>query len=604
MYLVVCSDAVEKDNGVYNTAFLLDRDGKEIGRYHKVSPTWCESGLRSRGRSFPVFATPDLGTVGMAICYDLVMPETARCLALGGADVICYPTMGTAAIGDGDIGVQALRVRAVENFVWLIVAHRGSGAMIISPQGRIVSQADGPDGFASAEIDPLGSREGGDSSNWQRDMRARLFRERNPQAYARLIDTDPPILAKVPLDITPEEAGRIMARMLTVGEQEFRSASELLRSGELQQAIEAFQRLQREYKGTWIDRVSTERLKRLQDATPAASAPARTDQSSTDRGSRQKDVSPTEQTDEADRRPGIARLYPGDLGISQDPRVVFAEDFETGDLADLSKRWTEISNRDGMVLALDNEVPPHAIGRHSLQSTATLGKNTGGHLYRRLPEGFDKLHVRYYVKFPENSGYVHHFTALGGYHPPTDWPQGGAGTAPRGDDRIYIGIEPHNDYGRVRPPGHWSFYNYWHEMKRSADGRFWGNAISPQQLLLVPKNRWQCVEVMAKLNSAPDQSDGELSLWLDGELKMHVARGVRRGDWSGMGFKLPSEGGEAFEGFRWRTDPKLQLNFFWLLHYVTDYVVRERPEDGKRDHRVWFDNIVIATEYIGPLATR
>lgn len=72
MYLVVCSDFIEADGGTYNTAFLLGRDGQEIGRYHKVCPTWSESGARQRGQSFPVFATPDLGTVGLTICYDLV----------------------------------------------------------------------------------------------------------------------------------------------------------------------------------------------------------------------------------------------------------------------------------------------------------------------------------------------------------------------------------------------------------------------------------------------------------------------------------------------------------------------------------------------------
>jgi len=153
MYLVVCSDTIEDDGALYNTAFLLGRDGREIGRYHKVCPTWGESGLRARGRSFPVFPTPDLGTAGMLICYDLVVPETARSLALAGADILFFPTMGGAAIGDDDIGVQALRVRAAENFIWLVVAHRGSGAMIISPQGRIVAQAQGRDGLAIADID-------------------------------------------------------------------------------------------------------------------------------------------------------------------------------------------------------------------------------------------------------------------------------------------------------------------------------------------------------------------------------------------------------------------------------------------------------------------
>src|SRR5262249_36039416 len=94
MYLVVCSDNLESDGGTYNTAFLLGRDGKEIGRYHKVCPTWGEAGAHQRGNQFPVFPTPDLGAAGMLICYDLVIPETARCLALQGADIIFFPTLG------------------------------------------------------------------------------------------------------------------------------------------------------------------------------------------------------------------------------------------------------------------------------------------------------------------------------------------------------------------------------------------------------------------------------------------------------------------------------------------------------------------------------
>ncbi len=180
MYLIVCSDHIEADGATYNTAFLLGRDGKEIGRYHKVCPTWSESGSRQRGTTFPVFETPDLGTVGLTICYDLVMPETARCLALAGADILFFPTMGGAAVGDDDIGLHALRVRAAENHVYVVVAFRGAGSMIISPRGKILATAEGADGLAIADIDPRGGREGGDSSNHQKDMRARLFRERNP----------------------------------------------------------------------------------------------------------------------------------------------------------------------------------------------------------------------------------------------------------------------------------------------------------------------------------------------------------------------------------------------------------------------------------------
>jgi predicted amidohydrolase len=266
MYLVACSDFIEADGATYNTAFLLGRDGKEIGRYHKTCPTWSECGARSRGSALPVFPTPDLGTVGMLICYDLVFPETARCLALSGADVIFFPTMGGGAVGDDDIGLQALRVRAAENHVYLVVAFRGSGAMIISPRGKIIAQAEGPDGLAIADIDPRGGRQGGDAMNHQRDMRARLFRERNPAAFGILTELHPPVLDKAPIEITQEEAGRIAARVLTIGEEEHRAAEALARAGRSREAIAAFIRLTTEYRGSWIERVANERLKTLRGA--------------------------------------------------------------------------------------------------------------------------------------------------------------------------------------------------------------------------------------------------------------------------------------------------------------------------------------------------
>jgi predicted amidohydrolase len=266
MYLVVCSDFIETDGATYNTAFFLGRDGKPIGRYHKTCPTWSECGARSRGKSLPVFPTTDLGTVGMLICYDLVFPETARCLALAGADIIFFPTMGGAAVGDDDIGLQALRVRAAENHVYIVVAFRGSGSMIISPRGKIIARAEGSDGLAIADIDPLGGREGGDAMNHQRDMRARLFRERNPAAFGILTELNPPVLKKVPIDITQREAGRIAASVLTIGEEEFREAESLARGGKIGEAIAAFNRLRTEYRGSWIERVATERLRTLRDS--------------------------------------------------------------------------------------------------------------------------------------------------------------------------------------------------------------------------------------------------------------------------------------------------------------------------------------------------
>lgn len=261
MYLVCCNDTWE-GGAMQNTAFFLGRDGREIGRYHKVNMPIHEL-HKKRGDGFPVFPTPDLGTVGMLICYDMVFPEAPRCLALAGADIIFHPTLGGAAIGDDDIVRAAFRTRAVENFVYLVVSQRGGGTLIVSPQGKILAEAKGKDEIAIADLDPASGRAGGDSMNRQEDMRARLFRERSPQAFSILTDPEPPVLRKVPEVTSVEEAVRVSRAGHTEGEAKFNAASRLQRDGKKDEAIRAYEALIAEFPRTWIDTVSRQRLEEL-----------------------------------------------------------------------------------------------------------------------------------------------------------------------------------------------------------------------------------------------------------------------------------------------------------------------------------------------------
>jgi hypothetical protein len=117
---------------------------------------------------------------------------------------------------------------------------------------------------------------------------------------------------------------------------------------------------------------------------------------------------------------------------------------------------------------------------------------------------------------------------------------------------------------------------------------------------------------MMKLNDVGD-SNGEQSLWLDGKLVSHLSKGSPKGVWifdkftpgkGGPGirwsdtkgdreeFSVPA-GGTPFDGFRWRTEAELKLNFVWL------YIYTQKPA-GHRI-RVWFDDLVVATEYVGPI---
>lgn len=301
---------------------------------------------------------------------------------------------------------------------------------------------------------------------------------------------------------------------------------------------------------------------------------------------------------------GLAEKYPGDEGIENDPDILFAENFEEGTVAEICKRWDSFKNKDGKVMAISDDIPEGSGGSRSLQITGTLGENSGGDLFTNFP-GQDKAYLRFYTKFAADHVYEHHFVCFGGYNPPSPWPDPKAGSRPNGDDRVQIVIDPIGQHGKYPPPGIWTLYSYWSEMKISADGNYWGNCLCPAEPKIVPRDKWICVELMIKMNSAPDKADGELTLWIDGEEVAHFVKGVKRGNWTGMGFDLVEEGGEPFEGLLLRTDNALKVNYLWLEHYIDEGAQRQnRLENPNRVNRVWFDNVVVARKYIGPIAAK
>jgi hypothetical protein len=140
---------------------------------------------------------------------------------------------------------------------------------------------------------------------------------------------------------------------------------------------------------------------------------------------------------------------------------------------------------------------------------ATRGENEGGYVYQVLKPGYDKLFLRFYVKFAQDDGFHSHFAYLRGAVDPKPWPVGGAGVRP--EDNWAAAAEPSMVSNQVwpfpefPPPGLWHFYNYWPEMRswQNVDGTgtsFYGNTFEPQSPLSVPKNKWICVEIMVKLN--------------------------------------------------------------------------------------------------------
>lgn len=265
MPIACCNDCAEGED-TYNTAILLGAEGKELGRYHKVQPTLAESRHR-RGTHFPVFEVPGIGTVGLCICYDILFPETTRALALAGADLVFHLTLGGASMGIPEADLAAFRTRASENFIYLVVAFRGGGSLVIGPKGEILAEGGkAQDAIVAADIDPTGGREAGDSlGGLTADFRARLFRERNPAAYQILTDPNPPALEKLRHIPVPSiaEASALMAEGLTTGAEAFYEADRWLKEGKTEESRARFEQLATRFGTTWIGRVSRERLAKL-----------------------------------------------------------------------------------------------------------------------------------------------------------------------------------------------------------------------------------------------------------------------------------------------------------------------------------------------------
>lgn len=265
--------------------------------------------------------------------------------------------------------------------------------------------------------------------------------------------------------------------------------------------------------------------------------------------------------------PGLAVEFVNDKDIAEHPEVIFAEAFESGELG---ASWDEKRDKDGEVLEVVEGGPA---GERCLRVEANLAKNTGGGLTKWF-ESAPAVFIRFYVKFDPDCDYIHHFCTLRAnksLRGQDKWSGfGGAGEKPAGDERFSTALEPWGNWGRWEPPGRWNFYSYWHEMKASPDGKYWGNGFRPDSQPSIPTGEWICAELMLKHNT-PGKTDGEQAYWIDGEL---------RGHWTGI---------------HWRTSPTLFANALTLESYVTDRWTKQEI------NRVFFDNVVIAKAYIGPL---
>jgi predicted amidohydrolase len=164
----IAAGIAERDGEVfYNSAVLTGPEGF-IGLYRKTHLFYEETLWFSPGDTgFRVWET-SVGKIGIMICFDWFFPESARTLALLGAEVIAHPSnLVLPYCPDGMV------MRCLENRVFAVTANRtgleqrgGKEALsfigsseIVSPKGEILYRAAGEtEEFGQIEIDPVQAR--------------------------------------------------------------------------------------------------------------------------------------------------------------------------------------------------------------------------------------------------------------------------------------------------------------------------------------------------------------------------------------------------------------------------------------------------------------
>jgi N-carbamoylputrescine amidase len=183
----------------YNTMVIIDADGRALGHYRKshipAGPPGCfEKIYTSPGDTgFKAWKTR-FGTIGVGVCWDQWFPESARIMALLGAELLFYPT----GIGSDchDHWQRAMQGHAAANLMPLVASNRvgtetgdlgttnfWGRSFIAGPQGEIVAEADGDDEAvitARFDLAAIAAKR----ADWG------VFRDRRPDLYGPLLSLD------------------------------------------------------------------------------------------------------------------------------------------------------------------------------------------------------------------------------------------------------------------------------------------------------------------------------------------------------------------------------------------------------------------------------
>jgi hypothetical protein len=283
---------------------------------------------------------------------------------------------------------------------------------------------------------------------------------------------------------------------------------------------------------------------------------------------------------------GIAAKYPGDVGIGNDSDVIFADDFESySQGSELWARWDNLFQNQ--YVAITTSPANVYLGSKALeftlpQQSAELSDATE----KVVSPELDVLYLRYYSKFQppyDVVGSSHNGSSISARYFVNG--QATPGVPANGTNKFLANLENWRGDAATPSPGDLNIYIY-HPEQRD----IWGDHFFPTGLVMpntslpfdfgpefvarpdvVPAlDRWYCYEYMVRANT-PGQRDGRITVWLDGVLTAD------------------------FPNLRLRDVDTLKIDRFGLSFHIYS--------NPNGESKKWYDNVVAARSYIGPVVT-
>lgn len=283
----------------------------------------------------------------------------------------------------------------------------------------------------------------------------------------------------------------------------------------------------------------------------------------------------------------IAQQYPGDEGIEDHPDVIFADDFESySQPSELNDRWDAVYQNQYVGISRDAENV--YAGSQSLEFTLPQQDDElSDATDKLLAEEQDVLFLRYYSKFLppyDVVGSSHNGSSISAHYFVDG--QATPGVRADGTNKFLVNLEHWRGEEETPSPGLLNVYVYHPEQRSqwgdhyfpsgtvlpySADPFDFGAEFVPREDVLPVLDQWYCYEYMVRANT-PGQRDGRIAVWVDGVLTAD------------------------FPNLRFRDVESLRIDRFGLSFHI--------GSNPNGEAKKWFDNVVAATSYIGPVAAR